>query len=192
MARTVLERSDLIPVLAEIFRRHGFEGASIGIIAKETGAGRSSLYHFFPGGKDEMADAVLADIALWFETHIFTPLTQKPAAIALPDMIDALDIYFKSGQRICLVGAFALDDLRDRFARRIGPYFTRWRESLQFCLERDGRPSVDARAQAIQILAAVQGGIVLARATGDDTAFLTAVTASVSHLGLPVEPEPRI
>ena len=66
MARTVAERSDVIPVLAEIFREHGFEGASLSIIGEKTGLGKGSLYHFFPGGKEEMAASVLHEIDTWF------------------------------------------------------------------------------------------------------------------------------
>ncbi|HKX35432.1 MAG TPA: TetR/AcrR family transcriptional regulator, partial [Rhizorhapis sp.] len=52
MAKTVKERSDIIPVLGEVFREHGFEGASLAIISARTGLGKGSLYHFFPGGKE--------------------------------------------------------------------------------------------------------------------------------------------
>ena len=66
MARTVAERSDVLPLLAEVFREHGYEGASLSLISKATGLGKGSLYHFFPGGKEEMAVAVLAEIDGWF------------------------------------------------------------------------------------------------------------------------------
>ncbi len=59
MARLVAERSDAIPALSEAFRRYGDEGATIGRIEQETRLKRSSLYHFFPGGKEEMAKVVL-------------------------------------------------------------------------------------------------------------------------------------
>ena len=51
MARTVAERSDVLPLLAEVFREHGYEGASLSLISKATGLGKGSLYHFFPGVK---------------------------------------------------------------------------------------------------------------------------------------------
>lgn len=76
MARTVAERTDIIPVLAEIFREHGFEGASLSIIGEKTGLGKGSLYHFFPGGKEEMAAAVLHEIDTWFENNVYRPLRE--------------------------------------------------------------------------------------------------------------------
>ena len=57
MARMVAERADTLPGLAEAFREHGYAGASLSVIGEATGLGRGSLYHFFPGGKREMAEA---------------------------------------------------------------------------------------------------------------------------------------
>ncbi len=37
--------------IAAVFRLHGYEGASIRLLAQATGLERASLYHRFPGGK---------------------------------------------------------------------------------------------------------------------------------------------
>jgi AcrR family transcriptional regulator len=39
MPRTVLERPDAVRALAEVFRRHGFESASLSAIQRESGIG---------------------------------------------------------------------------------------------------------------------------------------------------------
>ena len=116
MARQIAERADIIPALGELFRRHGFEGLSLSLITKQTGLGKGSLYNFFPGGKDEMAAAVLAHVQDWFETHIFKPLETLEPDDALATMFDGVEAYFRSGRRVCLIGAFALDETRHRFA----------------------------------------------------------------------------
>ncbi len=63
MPRRILDRSDAVPLLAELFREHGFAGASLSEITRRTGLGKGSLYHIFPDGKEEMARAVLEDVA---------------------------------------------------------------------------------------------------------------------------------
>ncbi|WP_111431448.1 TetR/AcrR family transcriptional regulator [Rhodobacteraceae bacterium DSL-40] len=171
MARSVAERADVVPVLAEVFRRHGFEGASIGLIVEATGLGRGSLYHFFPAGKADMAAAVLAHVSAWFETNIFEPLETRPPVEAIPAMFEAVTAYFEAGRRICLVGAFALDDTRDRFAAAIEGYFRRWLEALGGCLARAGWPPEAAARMANEAVAGIHGGIVLARATGEPERF---------------------
>lgn len=165
MARVVAERADTLPALAEVFREHGYEGASLSLISKATGLGKGSLYNFFPGGKEEMAAAVLADIDGWFESHVFAPLreAQDPER-AVAAMFDAVTAYFRSGRRVCLVGALTLGETRNRFAEPVNGYFVRWIEALAAALVRGGRSPEAAVALAEETVADVQGAIVLARA----------------------------
>ncbi|UYW24384.1 TetR/AcrR family transcriptional regulator [Methylorubrum extorquens] len=165
MARTVAERSDVLPLLAEVFREHGYEGASLSLISKATGLGKGSLYHFFPGGKEEMAGAVLAEIDGWFEANVFRPLREAadPAA-AVAAMFATVADYFRSGRRVCLVGALSLSDARDRFAGRLRDYFARWVEALAAALGRAGHSSVSAGELAEEVVGGIQGAVVLTRA----------------------------
>jgi AcrR family transcriptional regulator len=175
MARVMAERADVLPVLGEVFREHGFEGASLSLIGERTGLGKGSLYHFFPGGKEEMAAAVLVEIDGWFEAQVFQPLRAAKDASAVVRMFDAVEDYFRSGRRVCLVGALALNESRDLFARQIKTYFARWNDALVEALVRDGRPRKEARALAEETLAAIQGGLVLARAMNDPALFTRAL-----------------
>lgn len=171
MARLVMERSDVLPLLGEAFREHGYEGASLSVITKQTGLGRGSLYHFFPGGKAEMAAAVLEDIDAWFEREIFAPLcSEADAQAAIDAMWKAVSTYFQSGQRVCLVGAFALSDTRDRFGSAVNAYFERWIEALADALRRLG-DAERAVLIAEQVVAGIQGAITLARARRDAGLF---------------------
>lgn len=72
--RALTDRASAISALAEAFREHGFEGATLATLSKATGLGKGSLYNFFPGGKEEMMDAVLENIDGWFANAIFAPL----------------------------------------------------------------------------------------------------------------------
>ncbi|WP_394830197.1 TetR/AcrR family transcriptional regulator [Pendulispora rubella] len=168
----VRERHDVIPALAEVFREHGFEGASLSLISERTGLGKGSLYHFFPGGKDEMAAAVLADVGAWFESNVFEPLCREDdPRKGMGHMLTAVEAYFQSGMRICLVGAFALGDARDRFVESIHGYFAAWRDALGQALVRAGLERKEARERAEEIVGAIQGAIVLARALDDPASF---------------------
>lgn len=172
MARTVTEKADILPLLAEVFREHGYEGASLSLISQATGLGKGSLYHFFPKGKEEMMTAVLASIDHWFETEIFQPLlTSAAPAAAIEAMFVAVRVYFASGQRVCLVGLLGLSDSRDKFAEAIRDYFARWVQALTTALQRTHQTEQAAREQAEQIVAGIQGAIVLARALGRPDVF---------------------
>lgn len=183
MARTVSERGDVIPVLAEVFRTHGFEGASLSIIGEKTGLGRSSLYHFFPGGKDEMAAAVLAEIDDWFEVNVYRPLREADdPRKAIEEMCRSVREYFRSGRRVCLVGVFALDAVRDRFSVRIRGYFQGWAAALAAALQRLGHDATTAAGLAEEAVLAIQGALVLARALDDPDVFERALARAEERL----------
>lgn len=180
MPRLVTERADVLPLLAEVFREHGYEGASLQLISQATGLGKGSLYHFFPGGKAEMAAAVLAEIDGWFERELYAPLRATGAggegegesvAAAIDAMFAAVDGYFRGGGRVCLVGALALGAARDRFGAAIASYFARWVGALADALQRTGCDATTAAALAEATVAGIQGALVLTRALDDPAVF---------------------
>ena len=176
MVRKIAERGDAIPALAEVFREYGFAGASLSEITKRTGLGKGSLYHFFPNGKDEMAKAVLDDVAGWFEANVFMPLREgEDPAAGIDAMFKAVVRFFHSGRRVCLVGTFALDDTRDRFASEVQSYFTAWTQVLAAALKRSGFDARAARETAEDVVAGIQGALVLARSQDDPAVFMRAM-----------------
>jgi TetR/AcrR family transcriptional repressor of lmrAB and yxaGH operons len=158
MAKPVSERAELLPLLGEVFRARGYEGATLALITRATGLGKGSLYHFFPGGKQQMAAEVLDEIDRWFEVNIFAPLRQTDDPDrAVVAMIKATDDYFRSGHRVCLVGVIALGASRDTFASQVHD---------------------DA-------LLTIQGALVLARARGDAKIFSRAMAELQARLLAP-------
>ena len=176
MARTMVERGDVIPLLAEVFRTYGFEGASLARITEGTKLGKGSIYNFFPGGKDEMADAVLAEIDGWFREQVFQPLRgADDAALGIAQMFEAVGRYFLSGRKVCLVGVFALGFERDRFAVKVQGYFAEWVDALAAALARTGRDTAGALALAEDAVGGIQGALVLARAADEPQLFMRAL-----------------
>jgi TetR/AcrR family transcriptional repressor of lmrAB and yxaGH operons len=171
LARTVHERAEVIPLIAEVFRELGYHGASMSSLTLRTGVAKGSLYHFFPGGKEEMASAVLAHVDAWFVREIYEPLERDEAGMAIAGMWSSVDAYFRSGRRVCLIGAFALDDTRDLFAGAIRQYFRRWVTALAKAFARAGADRKGATELSEEIVGGIQGALVLARALGDDKVF---------------------
>lgn len=171
MTRTVFEKYDVTLLVTEVFRELGYEGASMSKITARTRLSKGSLYHFFPGGKDEMAAEILAHIDQWFIRNIYEPLEKNDPLEAIDHMWQEVDTYFHSGQRICLIGAFALDETRDRFATVIRQYFTRWIEALSAALVRIGVSKAAADQLSEETIGGIQGGLILSRALNDESVF---------------------
>lgn len=170
--RALTDRESALPALAEAFREHGFEGATLASLSKATGLGKGSLYNFFPGGKEEMMEAVLENIDGWFANAIFSPLEHvvDPAA-AITAMFDDVTTYFRSGRRVCVVGSLGLNSAGEAFSVQVKEYFARWISALAHCLEVGRVPPALALDLAEEAVSGIQGAIVLARALGDDTSF---------------------
>lgn len=146
------------------------------VLQSATGLGRGSLYNFFPGGKEMMAEAVLAHVDRWFHERIFAPLRTGPGGVET--MFDEVDSYFRSGERVCLQGMFAIGRERDRFAVTIRRYFGDWIEALTSALRENGLS--DPHDRAVRVVAAIQGGLVIARALDSPDAF-TLVLSGARH-----------
>ena len=183
MARMIAERADVVPLLAEVFRAYGFEGASLARITEGTRLGKGSIYNFFPGGKEEMADAVLGEIDAWFRLHVFEPLQESAdAAGGIVHMFDQVERYFLSGRKVCLVAVFALGNERDRFAIKVRDYFAAWVDALSSALVRSGRSGTEAAALAEEVVGGIQGALVLARAFDRPQVFANAMQRLRSRL----------
>ena len=184
MKRPAAGRAGLLPQLGEVFRVHGYEGASLTLITEATGLGKGSLYHLFPGGKSQMAAEVLAEIDGWFTHHVFVPLREEPdPRRGIAQMFTAVDTYFHSGRRVCLVGVFALGAARDEFAQAVRGYFKAWADALASALCRAGHDPVEAAELAEDVLAGIQGALVLARGVDQPKLFARALARLNQRVG---------
>lgn len=172
-----VDKDKAITAIAELFREHGYHGTSYSQIIKASGLGKGSLYHYFPGGKEEIVKTVLKQINSWFETNVFTPLdTNEPPELVLGKMFATVNAYFDSGQRICLLGAFALYDAKEPFSQEIKGYFQRWIEALNSYLQRQGLSARESQELAYSAMSAIQGGLVMAQAVDNQDIFKQAIS----------------
>lgn len=183
MARTVLDRSDAVLALAGVFRKRGFDGGSLSVIQQETGIGRGSLYHFFPAGKTDMAAAVLEQVSDWFEEHVYAPLrTAQNTTAAIEAMSQEVAEYFISRERVCLFAAITMGEEQEAFTGPVRKYFTDWVDALAGALRAGGLPSGEAADRALDAVATIQGGLILARAYDDDATLLGIVDRTKQQL----------
>src|SRR5919106_1455212 len=103
--------SQLIERLSDLFRRAGFDGASLGDIAEATGLQKSSLYHRFPGGKQQMATEVAAAVGERFATSILAPLgTDEPLEERVRVVGRNLAAFYERGARNCLLDMLSVGE----------------------------------------------------------------------------------
>ena len=179
-------RAALLDSLNELFRRKGYDGVSIGDISAETGLGRSSLYHHFPGGKAEMAEAVLAYTRAAMEDHFFSPLTSaKSLRTRIKEMMAAVDGVYRSGEGPCVLASLLSSSDEGPLTQGLAKLFEDWVAAIASSLVREGVAPKDARRRALTALALIQGGLVLARGLKDKSAFASSLEAAEATLLAP-------
>jgi AcrR family transcriptional regulator len=158
-------REEIILRLFDLFRRAGYEGVSIGEISRATGLGKSSLYHHFPGGKADMAAAVVAFAKGWMEARVLAPLrTAEPLADRVGAMLEAVGALYDGGAEPCLVASMLLSRGRDPINADVGALIRDWIDALAAALRADGKSPSDALALATSAIITIEGALIVARA----------------------------
>lgn len=167
-----LAREALIDQLYQLFRVRGFEGVSIGDVSKATGLGRSSLYHHFSGGKDDMALAVAQSARAWLQEHVVAPTGADGDRTARIDrMIAGVDSLFSSGSAPCLIAAMTMPGAPDAVRAELGAALKDWIDAVRGALIATGADAGAAAAAALATVSRIEGALMVARAIGDRTVF---------------------
>ena len=172
MSRPALVASDdLLARLSLAFRDVGYEAASMAILSERTGLKRASLYHRFPGGKEQMAQEVLTGGHAWLSEAVVAPLrSNAPPTERIDTMVDALDAFYEGGARACLLNMLAAPPgPGSPFADAIRGSFEDWITALAHCARDAG--VTDPEARATRAVAVVQGALVLSRGLGRTDPF---------------------
>lgn len=190
MGRPVkVEDSVLLKKLSDVFREVGYEGASLALLSSATGLKKASLYHRFPGGKEQAAREVLVCAEIWLTDHVLTPLAADgPPAARVRAMVRSLDAFYSGGRQACLLNILSSPGPdRGPFAALIEHAFTAWIAALAAVLVDAGFDRDRARSRAERVVALVQGSLVLSRGLATTRPFETCL-ANLEHELLASEP----
>lgn len=162
-----MTKGEIIKVLIIEFGKKGYLGGSMANISKITGLGKSSLYHYFPGGKQEMAQQILQAAHCWVNDELMKPIDDEPLTQAKIDLLfNKISDFYANGSRNCLIDIMSIeieeeDPMAKNIIRLIVEDFVKIFEKL--FLELNHNP-IQARSLATQALIQLQGSLVLARA----------------------------
>ena len=169
--------------LVDIFRREGFDGASLTVLANGTGLGRASFYHHFPGGKADMAHAAYERASRDFTKAVLAPLAgSSPPQERLHRMVNGLDAFYDGGRGACLIDVFSLGGARDLFRDEIAEALGYWAHAIARVLVEAGISRDEARARAENVIIAVEGALVVSRGSGSTEPFRRVLNAIVPDL----------
>jgi TetR/AcrR family transcriptional regulator, lmrAB and yxaGH operons repressor len=156
-----------------LLRERGVAGVTVDAVLAHSGAPRGSVYHHFPGGRNELVLAALAQSG-----DLVSGMLER--AVARGDARDAVAVFIRFWKRTltdsqfragCPVVAAAVDSRRDvpGVAETVRATLDRWHASLTELLVADGYPPARAERLARLVMSAIEGAVILSRAEGDLT-----------------------
>ena len=169
-------RERIVDAGADLFRRQGYAATGVKQIVTEARAPFGSLYHFFPGGKEELgAEAIRASGAIY---ELLIPAVFDPA----PDVVSAVRAFFAGAAQhvretdyadACPIATVSLEisSTSEPMREACAEVFGRWITAGSARFVAAGLSEATARELAIGMFAALEGAFVLARAVRDTQAL---------------------
>lgn len=172
MSKSATSKQNHVLELLDLFRQFGYDGATLSKISQSTGLGKASLYHHFPGGKDEMVETVLTTLEQGLQQLTLEALqTEGDALTRLQKMCDRLNKAYDSGQKPCLLAALMLGSAKDVFQGRVSKLLQVWIEAIAAVLMDAGMDETVARQRGEDGVILVQGALILAQGLEDPAPF---------------------
>jgi AcrR family transcriptional regulator len=190
-ARGRRTRDAIVDAAAALMEAHGIAATGLGDVLRASGTGKSQLYHYFRGKQD----LVLAVI----DRQLEKVLAGQPALAGTPgdrpgDEVRAwaASIYELhrdgGGPFACPLGVLSGQiDAEPAWREHQAAAFAQWEHRIAAMLARGQReggvdPTREAGQMAVAVLAAVQGGLMLARLHRDLHILALALDAAVDHV----------
>jgi AcrR family transcriptional regulator len=165
-------RERIVQTSAELFRHQGYAATGVKQIVTEAQAPFGSLYHFFPGGKEQLAaEAILVSGAIYAQ---LIPAVFDPA----PDVVSATRDFFAGAAAhlqqtgyadACPIATVALEisSTSEPMRQACADVFESWLAAGAQRFIAAGIGPARARELATALVCALEGAFVLARATRD-------------------------
>ncbi len=159
----------IVDATAELFRRQGYTGTGLKQIVGVADAPFGSIYHFFPGGKEQLG----AEVIRWSGQgylELFEAIVD-PA----PDVVTGVGDFFAGAAGVlkatdyadaCPIATVALEvaSTSEPLREATADVFESWIKAAASRFAKAGIPRHKARQLAISIIAGLEGAFVLSRA----------------------------
>ena len=154
-------RERILYATAELFRRQGYAGTGLKQVVAEAAAPFGSLYHHFPGGKQQLAGEVIRGGGTFFQalvTAVYDEQATPEASVRAVFAGAAETLSATDFEDACPIATIALEvaSTNEDLRRATAEVFEQWTVALT---ERLGD-----RDRALAVIAALEGAFVLCRA----------------------------
>ena len=168
MCSTRSTRDQIVDTASSLFEQQGYAATGLNQIVRESGAPKGSLYHYFPGGKDEIAVEALTLGAERVTAEIRGALAGvddpgeaiKAYVLSLADRLR--DSSFRRGAPLAAV-ALETAALNPRLNAVCRDAYRAWQDAFREKLSRSNYAGGRAERLAAFVVASIEGAILLSR-----------------------------
>jgi TetR/AcrR family transcriptional regulator, transcriptional repressor for nem operon len=185
-------RERIVRATAELIAERGAAGTSLDDVRAATGASKSQLYHYF-GDKRGLVQAVVdyqCAAVLGLQAHALASVSTEEDLERWADAMVAV-VAEQDARGGCPVGTLAasLSDTDEELRTSLSEAFRAWSDAIRGALLRlreNGLIAADADLDALttMVLAAIQGGLLLAKTSRDAGQLRIALDGAIAQLRL--------
>lgn len=168
---------ELMEKMLPLVRKRGYVGTSLNELAAVTGLKKASLYHRFPGGKEEIIHAMLRNVSAWVKENIIEVLKEennRPEK-RLKAAIKNIATFYDNGKSPCLLRSLSMETGEDLFVKELNAGMERWIEAFMKLGSDLGLPENEARDRATETLVLIQGSLVVSQTLKNTQPFKQAL-----------------
>ena len=167
MAETTRER--IVQSSADLFRRQGYTGTGVKQIVAEASAPFGSIYHFFPGGKEQLGEEVIRFSGALYGQLIdaFYEPGGDPVAATRNFFAAAADALRETDYAdACPIATVALEvaSTNETLREATAEVFDTWIDAASAMFASEGIPAEQSRELALTTLCLLEGAFIFCRA----------------------------
>jgi AcrR family transcriptional regulator len=159
----------ILDTTTDLFRRYGYNGTGLKQIVANANAPFGSIYHFFPGGKEQLGDETIRRAGEMYGELVAAVFDAAPDAVTgTSDVFTGAAEVLRETDYLdpCPVATVALEvaSANDRLRQATADVFESWIDGATERYAAAGIAEARAREIGIALIGALEGAFVLSRA----------------------------
>jgi TetR/AcrR family transcriptional regulator, lmrAB and yxaGH operons repressor len=170
-------RSRILRAAQLAFRKRGYSAAGLNEILEAAQAPKGSLYHHFPGGKEQIGVAVVAQITQGILAMFAASKARSTSALVRQVGAQMAVNIERTQHELCALfaGFLAERNTAPALAQAVADAYAAMADALAGRLKADGFSAARARDLSLSVVALLEGASMIGMARGDQLAFEAAV-----------------
>ncbi len=165
-------KQNIIEQLIIVIREKGYAGMSLSCISQATGLKKSSIYHFFPNGKAQIALEIIEFVDQMLSKAFEQMLAKNdPPLTKFNNALYLLSDFYQNGNSSCLLDVMTIANGDEKIQQALKTILYKLINIFKTILISCDLDQASAQSKATDIITRLQGALVLCRVTNETHFF---------------------